>query len=112
MTPDDARTMLAALEAFISDLSVRTNDGLLELERARELRNRAAAVIDADVHVSDESLVPEVLKPGDLLRVSTAILKEWIDSGTSSTVVMVKHIERNPDDGSKTVVVTAPMVNG
>lgn len=112
MTRDDVVTMQAALDRYISDLAILTHDTTCELERARELRDRTTAALDTDPHVRDEDLVPEVVRPGDLLRVSTAILKEWIDQGGPTTVaVLVKRIERS-DDGTKVVIVSAPMVNG
>lgn len=107
MTRDDVTTMQLALDHYISDLSIQTNESIRELERARVLRERAAAALDQDDHVRDEDLVPEVIRPGDLLRVSTAIIQDWIDlAGGQSVAVLVKHITAEPD-GTKTVVVSA-----
>jgi hypothetical protein len=107
MTRDDVTTLQVALDQYISDLSVQTNDAIRELERARALRDRAQAAIDSTQHIRDEDLVPDVIRPGDLLRVSTAIIQDWIDlAGGASVAVVVKHITVD-SDGTKTVVVGA-----
>lgn len=107
MTPDEISTMRAAIDRYVSDLSILTNDSLRELERARELRDRFAAAISADPHISDEDLVPEVIKAGDLLRVN--VLEE-IAAGSST--VLVRHVGRDPLDGSKVLIVApAPTRN-
>lgn len=109
MTPDEITTMRAAIDRYVADCAILATDTQQELTRARELRDRFAAAIQDDPHVSDERLMPEVLRPGDILRVSTALLASF-DESAPSAAVQVRNITREPD-GTVTITI-APIMNG
>jgi hypothetical protein len=72
--------------------------------RVQHLQLQTAAI--AGEHLRDEDVVPEVIRPGDRLRVSAAVLEQWIDNaGGFSALVMAKevHVET---DGTKTLIVS------
>jgi hypothetical protein len=80
-------------------------DFMTALERRVEALQITTAAI-AGEHLRDEDVVPEVIRPGDQLRVATtALLQEWTDNaGQPTAAVLVKEI-RIEDDGTKTLIV-------
>ena len=104
MTPEEIHTLQRALDRYIAHLTMHIEEELRELDRAQQLRVRAPALELPEPRHDDPPR--EVVRPGDVLHVNTALLQGWIDrAGASSEAVMtVKHISREPD-GTKTVVV-------
>jgi vacuolar-type H+-ATPase subunit E/Vma4 len=102
MTDEEMTTIERALDRYIAHLTEHIEAEIAELDRARQLRTRAALELEPRRHDPRA----EVVRSGDLLHVNTSMLQGWIErAGASHEAVMkVKEIYRIAD-GSKVVTV-------